>query len=132
MSAATPARRPLSILVVDDEAINVAILRRLLGRCGFDCEIARDGAEAVERASAAPCDLVLMDICMPVMDGVAAAGEIGRRLGPLRPAIVAVTANATDEQRRLCDAAGFAGFIPKPVRLDALRAALDEVGAACG
>lgn len=128
-SAAPEAPRALLILVVDDEPINIMILRRMLERCGHGCATARSGAEAIEQAQAAPCDLVLMDISMPGMDGITAAGEIGRRLGAARPAVIAVTANVTAEQRRACDEAGFVGFVPKPVNLDVLRAALDRVAA---
>lgn len=115
------------VLVVDDEAVNVFVLRRLLRHCGLECEVARDGAEAVEMATVAPCDVILMDLGMPVMDGITAAREIAGRLGPAAPAVSAVTANADAEHRRRCDEAGFAGFIPKPVRLDALRDALENI-----
>ena len=122
-----PAAR---VLVVDDEPLNVFVLRRLLRHCGLGCEVAGNGAEAVEMAVATRCDVILMDISMPVMDGVSAAREIAARLGPDGPCVIAVTANATAEQRRLCDEAGFAGFIPKPVRLEALQAALEGIAAA--
>ena len=128
MSAEGEARA--RVLVVDDEPVNVFVLRRLLRHCGLECEVASNGAEAVERATATRCDVILMDISMPVMDGVSAAREIARRLGPNGPAVVAVTANATSEQRRRCDEAGFAGFIPKPVQMGALQAALQRLGAA--
>ena len=115
------------VLVVDDEPVNVFVLSRLLRHCGLECAVARDGAQAVELAVAGPCDVILMDISMPVMDGIQAAREIARRLGREGPAVVAVTANATAEQRRRCEEAGFVGFIPKPVKLAELRAVLDEV-----
>ena len=117
------------VLVVDDEPVNVFVLQRLLRHCGLECEVARDGAEAVEKAVASRCDVILMDISMPVMNGLSAAREIAARLDPNGPAVIAVTANATAEQRRRCAEAGFAGFIPKPVKLDALRAALRGVAA---
>ena len=115
------------VLVVDDEPVNVFVLQRLLRHCGLECAVARNGAEAVEQATGAPCDVILMDISMPVMDGLTAAREIAARLGPNGPAIIAVTANATVEQRRRCEEAGFAGFIAKPVQLAALKAALRGV-----
>lgn len=115
------------VLVVDDEPVNVFVLQRLLRHCGVECEVARDGAEAVEKAVASRCDVILMDISMPVMDGMTAAREIAARLDPDGPAVIAVTANATAEQRRLCAEAGFAGFIAKPVQLAALKVALDGI-----
>ena len=120
---------PARVLVVDDEPTNVFVLRRLLRHCGLDCEVATNGAEAVDYATATRCDVILMDISMPVMDGVSAAREIARRLGPGGPIVIAVTANATSEQRRRCDEAGFAGFIAKPVQLGALQVALQGLGA---
>ena len=114
----------LRVLVADDEPINVKVLQRLLRLCGLSCEIARDGQECVEKAEAGCYDVVLMDINMPRMDGVAATREIARRLAPTGPKIIAVTANASSAQRQECDAAGFSGFVPKPVRLDELRAVL--------
>ena len=117
------------VLVVDDEPVNVFVLQRLLRHCELECAVARDGAQAVEAASHAPCDVILMDISMPVMDGLTAAREIAGRLGPGGPAIIAVTANATAEQRRQCEEAGFAGFIAKPVQMDELRAVLDGIAA---
>lgn len=115
----------LRILVADDEPMNVMILSKLLKHCGLRCEIARDGVECVEKANLGGFDVILMDINMPKMDGVEATREIARRLAPKGPRVIAVTANATSQQRHECDEAGFAGFISKPVRLDALRAALN-------
>lgn len=113
------------ILVADDDPINVRVLQKLLRKCGYSCEIARTGRECVEKAEAGHYDIVLMDIHMPQMDGIEATREIARRLAPRGPVVIAVTANASTAQRQACDAAGFSGFIPKPVRLDVLRSALD-------
>lgn len=112
------------ILVVDDEPINVVVLQRLLRHCGLTCEIARDGLECVAKAEGGHYDVVLIDIQMPGMDGVEATREIARRLAPNGPRVIAVTANASNAQRQACDEAGFAGFIPKPVRLEDLRSML--------
>lgn len=116
----------LRILAVDDEPMNVKILQRMLRHCGLSCEIARDGMQAVEMADDGRFDVILMDINMPRMDGVAAAREIAKRLDPHGPRVIAVTANATSIQERECADAGFSGFIPKPVRIDQLRAALSQ------
>ncbi|GAA6179123.1 MULTISPECIES: response regulator [unclassified Shimia] len=114
----------LKVLAVDDEPMNVKILQKMLRHCGLDCEIARDGVEAVEMALNHDYDVILMDINMPRMDGVAAAQEIAKHLNPAGPQVIAVTANATSEMEQECAQAGFSGFIPKPVRLDQLRAVL--------
>ena len=114
------------MLGVDDEPVNGFVLLR---PCGVEREVARDGAEAVEKAVASRCDVIPMDISMPVMDGVTAAREIAGRPGPGGPAAIAGTAAAAAEQRRRCDHAGFAGSIAKPVQLAALRAALQGITA---
>lgn len=115
-------------MVVDDHPTNVFILKRLLKHCGVECEVATNGAEAVEKAMFAPCDVILMDISMPIMDGITAAREIAKRLGDEGPAIIAVTANASADQRQKCAEAGFVGFIPKPVNMDQLHSTLAEIG----
>ncbi len=115
----------LKVLAVDDEPMNIKILQKMLRHCGLECEIARDGVEAVEMALNNDFDVILMDINMPRMDGLAAAQEIAKHLDPAGPQVIAVTANATGTLKQECQNAGFAGFIPKPVRLEELRAVLD-------
>ena len=61
---------------------------------------------------------------MPNMDGLEATKQMFRMLAPHGPKVIAVTANASSAQRRACEAAGFSGFIPKPVRLEELRSML--------
>jgi CheY-like chemotaxis protein len=116
----------LRVLAVDDEPMNVKVLQKMLRHCGLTCDIARDGVEAVAMAQDGRFDVILMDINMPRMDGITAARQISDLLDPNGPRVIAVTANATDNQERECAEAGFVGFIPKPVRLDQLRAALCE------
>lgn len=103
------------ILVVEDNDTNLFILLAMLRKSGRSALVARDGVEGVELAAAHAPRLVLMDLGLPRLDGVAAAAEIRRRLGRERPAIVAVTADATEARRRTCDAAGFDGLLTKPV-----------------
>ncbi|MGH1415151.1 MAG: response regulator [Pelagimonas sp.] len=112
------------ILVADDEPINVKVLQKLLKHCGLSCEVARDGLECIEKAETGHYDVILMDINMPNMDGVAATKQISQMLAPEGPKVIAVTANVSNAQRAECDGAGFSGFIPKPVRLDTLKEVL--------
>ena len=128
MSTSRETTAPSRILVVDDDPTNVFVLRRLLRHCGLECEVAANGAEAIEKAVATRCDVILMDISMPVMDGISAAREIAQRLGSEGPAVIAVTANATSKQRHSCDEAGFVDFIAKPVKMGLLQTALRRIG----
>lgn len=108
------------ILIVEDNATNVFILRAMLARLGHDALVARDGIEGVAMAEAHRPRLVLMDLRMPNLDGMAAAAEIRRRLSDDCPLFVAVTATVTTQQRAICEQAGFAGLLAKPVDLDEL------------
>ena len=102
------------------------ISRDLLESEGFAVEEAENGAVAVDKVKAAPggyYDLVLMDIQMPVMDGYAAARAI-RALPDAKQAsvpIIAVTANAFEEDKQAALDAGMNGHIPKPIHVDLLR-----------
>lgn len=110
----------LRVLLVEDNAINQAIGARLLRLQGCHVEVASDGQEAVERARTGEFDLVLMDVQMPVLDGMGATRAI--RALPLghQPRIVALTANAFESDRQACFVAGMDAFLSKPLRLDLL------------
>ncbi|QOY88825.1 response regulator [Paludibaculum fermentans] len=123
-----PARR-LKILLAEDNAINQRVGTALLGRLGHTVEVVEDGLQAVARVHAGDLDVIFMDIEMPEMDGWAASKAIrqwengnGRRIP-----IVAMTAHAMSGYRELCLAAGMDSYVSKPVSLEALARALEEV-----
>lgn len=126
----------LAVLVAEDNEINALLARALLRKLGHRPTMAADGAEALACWSAAaqanaPFDLVLMDVQMPVMDGLQAArriraAEAAQRLA--RTPIVALTANAAGEDRAACLAAGMDEFIAKPLDRDELAARLARFG----
>jgi PAS domain S-box-containing protein len=128
----------LSILVAEDNEINALLARALLVKLGHRPTVAGSGAEAVEswlaaRSAATPFDLVLMDVHMPGVDGLEAARRIRAReaaqAAPRTP-IVALTANASAEDRDACIAAGMDGFLVKPLDRERLAAALVSAKAA--
>ncbi|WP_421578360.1 ATP-binding protein [Shinella sp. M31] len=106
-------RPKLRILLVEDNLVNQQVAAGFLRHLGQGVEVANDGAEAVEMLAASRFDLVLMDMQMPRMDGIEATKAI-RGTGNDVP-IVAMTANASEDDRRLCAAAGMNGFQSKPV-----------------
>jgi CheY-like chemotaxis protein len=122
-----PAERSAHILVVDDNATNRMVAQALCEMFDCTCESANDGAEAVEAARSGRFDLILMDIKMPVMDGVAATRAI-RALGgvPSQVPIIALTANAEPEDAEGYLAAGMNGVVEKPMKPEHLLAALQE------
>ncbi|MBI5719295.1 MAG: response regulator [Burkholderiales bacterium] len=102
------------ILLVEDNPVNREVAEELLRSAGLVVETAEDGERAVTLALARAYDLVLMDVQMPVCDGLEATRRIRRRAGP-RTAIVAMTANAFGEDREACLAAGMNDHMAKPV-----------------
>lgn len=126
---AAPAALPaLRILVADDNPINQAVARAVLEAAGVTIETAGDGAEVLERLRREPFDLVLMDVHMPLMDGVEAVGRIrDGQAGPSDIPVIALTADAmTGEEARL-KALGFDALQHKPVQPGALITAIAEV-----
>lgn len=115
----------LRILLVEDNQVNRQVATRFLDKLGQTVEIARNGAEAVALTETEAFDLILMDMQMPVMDGIEATRRIIEGGGPsaLTP-IVAMTANASDDDRRRCLAAGMVGFESKPVTMGRLRSVI--------
>jgi signal transduction histidine kinase/DNA-binding response OmpR family regulator/HPt (histidine-containing phosphotransfer) domain-containing protein len=109
------ALRGRRVLLVEDNDINQQVARELLEDLGMVVEVADDGAQALARAPRGDFDLVLMDMQMPVMDGLTATREL-RRIASLRDLpIVAMTANAMEQDRRRCIDAGMNDFLAKPI-----------------
>ncbi|MEM9452921.1 MAG: response regulator [Myxococcota bacterium] len=118
-------QHPLRILVAEDNKINQLVMAKLLQRLGYRADIAADGLEALEALERQPYDVILMDMQMPEMDGLTATEHI--RQQPRRttiPQIIAITANATQEDRKACISAGMNDYLSKPVRLQNLADAL--------
>ncbi len=113
----------IRILLVEDNTVNQKVAQKMLAKLGFQAESAWNGAEAVDAAKERQFDLILMDMNMPVMDGIAATRHILRnclQVGKKRPFIVAMTANVLEEDRKKCFEVGMKDFIAKPVKLQAL------------
>ena len=106
------------ILLVEDNLINCEIVLGLLDGQGLSIAVATDGRQAIDQFQRAPCDLILMDIQMPVMDGLEASRQI-RELDPVVP-IIALTANAFPEDVAKTRAAGMNAHLSKPIDLEQL------------
>ena len=112
------------VLIVEDDALNQHLIRRMLEKHGLQSTIADTGEAAVEMAVREPWGVVLMDCQLPGIDGFEATRRIRARLkGRLLP-IVALTASVTPEDRADCMAAGMDDFLAKPVRRAELHACL--------
>ncbi len=115
--APSPGPQP-AVLLVEDDPTNQLIALSMLRHLGIEADVASDGRAGVQRAAEKPYDVVLMDIQMPVMDGVEAMRAIRSLLPPARcPRVVAVTAHAVSGTRERLLAAGFDGFYNKPLSI---------------
>ena len=120
--------QPRRVLVAEDNRINQQVIERMLQTAGHAVTLVGNGEQALDALEADTFDVVLMDVNMPVMDGLDAVklhrfATSGRDPTPF----VALTADATDETRRQCDDAGVAAFLTKPVDMEELLALIDRL-----
>jgi signal transduction histidine kinase/DNA-binding response OmpR family regulator len=122
------ATRRGRVLLVEDNAINALVCRRVLERVGHDVVVRANGMEAVEATAREAFDVVLMDCQMPVLDGYAATRAIRKREGAAGPhqLIIAVTANALAGDRQRCLEAGMDDYLAKPIKPNELLAKIEE------
>lgn len=120
----TPLER-LRVLVAEDNPVNQSLALTVLRKFGIQAQLAGNGDEALQAVRSTTFDVVLMDVQMPIMDGLEATRAI-RALPADRPQpwIIAVTANAFEQDRKRCLEAGMDDFVSKPFRQEALRDAL--------
>lgn len=122
------AHYPLQILLAEDNLVNRKVAQRVLGHLGYTAATAADGAAVLSCLQEQAYDLILMDVNMPVMDGLEATRTIRSTLPQVaQPCIVAMTAAATYEDRAQCLAAGMDHYISKPFTLAHLRSLLEWV-----
>ncbi|WP_433975752.1 ATP-binding protein [Tunturiibacter lichenicola] len=103
------------VMVVDDTDANRAVLTDTLGSLGFDVSEAVNGLEAVTFAQASPPDLILMDVRMPVMDGLEAMRQMQQMADLRMVPVIAVSAGVTQDEQDDCMAAGAKAFLTKPI-----------------
>ncbi|WP_103670704.1 response regulator [Pseudanabaena sp. BC1403] len=119
-----PTASSFRILLAEDNPVNQKVAKRVLNHLGYQADIVNNGAEAVKAIANTGYDLILMDIQMPEMDGLETTKYIRNlesqtQLPPI--AIIAMTANATDDDQNLCRDAGMNDYISKPIQIDKLR-----------
>jgi two-component system sensor histidine kinase/response regulator len=115
-----------AILAVEDNPVGLRVLRHALKGRAVDVDTATDGAEAVRAAAARHYDLILMDLQMPLMDGLEATAAVRRLPGYENVPILALTANYSDEIRQQCQQHGMQDFLSKPVTPPALWSAVSR------
>ncbi|MDB5929587.1 MAG: multi-sensor hybrid histidine kinase [Polaromonas sp.] len=115
-------KKNVTILVADDNLVNLKVACGILARLGYDAVTAADGIKAVEAVaqsidSGRRFGAILMDLHMPGMDGLEATRTIKQRFGPDAPPIIALTADASIEDRERCEASGMDDFLTKPLQV---------------
>lgn len=116
------------VLVVDDHPINQRLMVSMLGKLGYDADVAEDGSQAVQLARQLAYDFIFMDLQMPVMDGLEATSLIREDAGgsPDRTVIIAMTANVMEGIQNRCMAAGMDGYISKPIKLSSIKQVISK------
>jgi signal transduction histidine kinase/CheY-like chemotaxis protein/HPt (histidine-containing phosphotransfer) domain-containing protein len=128
--ATAPPGRHLKVLLAEDDATNRHVATRMLTRMGHAVDAVEDGAHAVSAAASADYDVILMDMMMPEVDGLAATRMIRAGTSPrCHTVIIGLTANTLPADRAACAAAGMNDYVTKPVTLDRLRVALEQAAA---
>ena len=118
----------LNVLLAEDMAANQMLVKHALKKRGHSVEVANDGREAVEQATAGNFDVILMDLQMPEMDGFEATAAIRSDPRMSRVPIVALTAHAMSGDRERCLAAGMSDYLAKPLDLQQLIEVVESCG----
>ena len=123
--------RPLKVLLTEDNFVNQKIAISLLEKRGHKVTLAQNGSEAVTAVERESFDVVLMDLMMPVMDGIEATRTIRQReaVSGKHVYIIAMTANAMAGDREQCFTVGMDGYISKPIQKDVLFRTIESPGA---
>lgn len=119
--------RRLSVLVAEDDVVNRKVITGMLGRLGIVPTVVGNGRDVLDLLAREAFDVVLMDVEMPVMDGVSAVRRLRDDPPPVRPHVIALTANALSGDRERFIEAGMDDYLSKPVTLGSLTAALGAV-----
>jgi signal transduction histidine kinase/DNA-binding response OmpR family regulator len=120
-------RRPLRILLAEDNGVNQKVGMMLLARLGYRADLAGNGVEVLEVVKKASYDLILMDVQMPEMDGIEAMRRLREKLDGRCPFICALTAEALEGDRERFLGIGFDGYLSKPLSPEKLQGVLEEV-----
>ncbi|MEO0582426.1 MAG: ATP-binding protein [Bacteroidota bacterium] len=127
LNAQLAEKYPFQILVVEDNKINQRIAEKIFRSLGYAIEIAADGRAGYERIMEGKFDLVMMDMQMPVLDGLEATRLIRSEVDS-QPIIIAMTANALQEDRDRCMEAGMDDYLSKPIKPSDIQAVLSKWG----
>jgi len=125
--ATVATEESLTVLVAEDNLINQRVTKMMLARLGYNPMVVANGFEAVEAYQDAHFDVILMDVQMPELDGLGATRKIREISGGTeQPWIIALTAGALEGDRQNAAGAGMNDYLTKPIKIEALRDALEK------
>ncbi len=127
VSSSKADHRDMKILLAEDNPVNRKVALLMLKKLGYSADVAANGLEVLQSLRHKDYDVILMDVQMPEMDGLKAAKFINEMKLKRRPAILAMTAYALEGDRERCLSAGMDGYISKPVKIEELRSALEDL-----
>lgn len=116
----------LNILIAEDNAVNQIVMKKMLGKLGYEADIAENGYEVVEAVKRYPYDIIFMDVQMPLLSGIEATQTIKQTCAGKAPFIVAVTAHAIKGDSEKYLAAGMDEYVSKPVSMQAVSSAIQR------
>lgn len=119
------SRHPMTILVAEDNKVNQIVIMNTLSKLGYHADLAQNGLEVLDQVRKIGYDVILMDMQMPKMDGLEATRQI-RAQNTAHPFIIAMTANALQQDKEKCFEAGMDDYLSKPVILDDLVVLLEK------
>jgi len=120
---------PFKILVAEDNLINRKLMLKILENIGYEADVAENGVEVLDKIAKKSFDIIFMDIQMPAMDGYEATRHICEKFDKKsRPRIIAITANAMQDDKDKCMEAGMDDYLTKPIRKDDISALLEKIG----
>jgi signal transduction histidine kinase/CheY-like chemotaxis protein/ligand-binding sensor domain-containing protein len=125
LSADFAKKYPLSILIAEDNPVNQTLIMMVMKKLGYAADLAPNGVKALEALVTKPYNIILMDVQMPDMDGLEAT-RIIRQQSAHQPVIIAVTANAMQDDKDVCTEAGMDDYISKPIQLEKLMLVLEK------
>ena len=112
---------PLEILIAEDNPLNQKLIEKILNKLGYTPELVENGEKALERVKEKKFDILLMDLQMPIVDGMESTKLIKEQVDDSQqPAIIALTANVSSQTKDACMAIGMDEFMAKPVKIDKL------------
>lgn len=120
---------PTHVLIVDDERVNLLLTSKMIEKLGHTSKCCSNAQDALDALAGERFDLALLDVQMPVVNGMELAALIreGENLGPMRHVpIFALTAHADDESLEACKEAGMDGLISKPLEIERLKSLLEQ------